>query len=405
MLSSQSIHSSNGLYNTHFFEALKHRLIKREIEITHTSNHLFLTNKSTFKTSNKKFWISFRFVSVSASLFATMTFSEFATTTSEFASMTSKAHALFCSILYIFAFNIKRWTYYIQRYESKWHQEMKNNSQCEPITQSIQFVFFAIVCSVVNAANILSNEPFCSEFAVNQDAPINKDSKSSNPRSLRQHTLAKSISLCCFCFCFCFRFVLRHRPFRYTNLQISSRTRFSTRFSCSQLSHIFFVFAFAFFASHLSFHVYRICFGAFSVNHGQTDIWVIVGDFFRNADRSKEKDSRFETKFEEEKEIVLRACLKIWVVILSYQREFIWELARSRAWRSQSTSGIRSSVHICSLNQISSLCYLLSSRHAPYTTITTDFEFTAERSMRIWVSMTQTFSISWTIRFEMFVDH
>ena len=29
---------------------------------THTSNHLSLTNKSTFKTSNKKNWISFRFV-------------------------------------------------------------------------------------------------------------------------------------------------------------------------------------------------------------------------------------------------------------------------------------------------------------------------------------------------------
>ena len=51
---------------------------------------------------------------------------------------------------------------------------------------------------------------------------------------------------------------------------------------------------------------------------------------------------------------------------LSYQRKSIWELARSRAWRSQSTSGIRSSVHICSLDQISSLCYLLSSRHASY---------------------------------------
>ena len=301
MLSSQSIHSSNNFYNIHFFEALKHRLIKIKIKITHTSNHLFLTNKSTFKTSNKKFWISFRFVSVSASLFATMTFSEFATTTSEFASMTSKAHALFCSILYIFAFNIKKWIYYIQRYGNKWHQKMKNNNQCESITQSIQFVFFAIVCSIVNAINILSNEFFCSESAVNQNAPINKNSKNSNSKSLRQYTLAKSISFCCFCFCFCFRFVLRHRSFRHTNLQISSRTKFSTKFSCSQLSHIFFVFVFASFVSHLFFHVYRICFETFNVNHNQTNIWIIVDDFFRNVDRSKKKNSRFETKFEKKK--------------------------------------------------------------------------------------------------------
>ena len=41
----------------------------------------------------------------------------------------------------------------------------------------------------------------------------------------------------------------------------------------------------------------------------------------------------------------------IWA--LSYQRESIWRLARSRAWRPQPTSGISAShVHICSLNQI-----------------------------------------------------
>ena len=35
---------------------------------THTSNHLSLTNKSTFKTSNKKIWISFRFVNLNESV-------------------------------------------------------------------------------------------------------------------------------------------------------------------------------------------------------------------------------------------------------------------------------------------------------------------------------------------------
>ena len=38
-------------------------------------------------------------------------------------------------------------------------------------------------------------------FAINQNASINKNSKSSNSRSLKQHTFAKSISFCCFCFC------------------------------------------------------------------------------------------------------------------------------------------------------------------------------------------------------------
>ena len=56
--------------------------------------------------------------------------------------------------------------------------------------------------------------------AANQDAPINKDSKSSNPRSLRQHTPAEPIPPC-----LCF--VLRNRPFHHTNLQVSPRSRSS----------------------------------------------------------------------------------------------------------------------------------------------------------------------------------
>ena len=45
---------------------------------------------------------------------------------------------------------------------------------------------------------------------------------------------------------------------------------------------------------------------------------------------------------------------------LSYQREFIWELAWFRTWRSQSTSDISiSHVHICSLDQIFTFLLLL----------------------------------------------
>ena len=114
------------------------------------------------------------------------------------------------SILYIFAVNITEDESITseQRYESTWHEEMKNNDQCESVTQSEQLVFFAVVCS---------SSMIFSESAVNQNASINKNSKSSNSRSLRQHTLAKSISLCCFDF----HFVLRNRSFHHTNLQIS----------------------------------------------------------------------------------------------------------------------------------------------------------------------------------------
>ena len=68
---------------------------------------------------------------------------------SEFVSMTSKTHVLFCSIFYIFAINIFNENEFIisqQRYENKWYEKMKNNNQHEFVTQSIQFVFFAIFC-------------------------------------------------------------------------------------------------------------------------------------------------------------------------------------------------------------------------------------------------------------------
>ena len=98
-------------------------LLKRKIEITHnnnfTSNHQINKQSQNIKQKISVWLVSFRFVLVSASLFATTTFSEFATTTNEFVSMTSKAHALFCSILYIFAININEnesFTY--KRYES-----------------------------------------------------------------------------------------------------------------------------------------------------------------------------------------------------------------------------------------------------------------------------------------------
>ena len=126
---------------------------------------------------------------------------------------------------------------------------------------------------------------FFFEFAINQSRSINKNSKNSNSKNLKQHMFAKSISFCCFCFCFCF--VLKYRSFHYINLQIFSRSKFSTKFSTrfSFSSHIFIYFFAHFLFSNLFFHVYRICYEIFNVNHDQTDIWIIVNEFFRNVDR------------------------------------------------------------------------------------------------------------------------
>ena len=156
----------------------------------------------------------------------------------------------------------------------QWHEELKNTNQ--------------LICYSVKQARLLRNslsssmrQYFASVSAVNQKSSINKNSKSSNSRSLRQHTPAKSISLCCFCFCL----VLRNRSFHHTNNQIFSRTRFSTRFSFSWSFHIFSVFALLLLLSHLSFHVYRICSETFSFNHDQPRIYASVNEFLRNVDR------------------------------------------------------------------------------------------------------------------------
>ena len=131
------------------------------------------------------------------------------------------------------------------------------------------------------------------EFAINQNASINKNSKNSNSKSLKQHTFAKSISFCCFFVRKIDRFIiLICRYFRDQNFQQDFHFRF----------RIYFLFSFSHFLfSHLFFHVYCICFEIFNVNHDQTDIWIIVDNFFRNVDRSKEKNNRFETKFEKKK--------------------------------------------------------------------------------------------------------
>ena len=190
------------------------------------------------------------------------------------------------SILYIFAININE-DQFITYSDTKANDIKSWKTTVNVCLSRSQFSsssFQTSLCLSVCRQHVKSRIS-----AVNQNASINKNLKSSNSRSLKQYTLAKSISLCCFCFCFCFRFVLRDWSFHHINLQISSRSRFSTRFSTwfsFSSSHISIFFLLAHFRlSNLSLHVYRIYFETFSVNRDQTDIWVTINEFLRNVDR------------------------------------------------------------------------------------------------------------------------
>ena len=121
-----------------------------------------------------------------------------------------------------------------------------------------------------------------SESAANQNASINKNSKNSNSKNLKQHTLAKSISFCCFCFCSAREidrfFILICKYLSHQFDKILNQNSHSRDF-------IYFVFALFFLFSHLSFHICRICLETFCFNDDQTDIWITINEFFRNVDR------------------------------------------------------------------------------------------------------------------------
>ena len=195
----------------------------------------------------------------------------------------------------------------LQRYESTWHEEMKNNSQCESVTQSIQFVVLTVVCT----SSMRHIFTLCSKFAVNQNASINKNSKTSNSRSLKQYTFAKSISLC-----FCLLEKSIDFSYKYSNV-FCSRSR--SRFSFSWSSHIFFVFAFllfvfAFTSSRLSHLLWD-----FQLQQRSVTISTLQSmNLFVMSIDQKEWNSRFETKLEKDERIVLRACLR-------FERYFINE--------------------------------------------------------------------------------
>ena len=114
-------------------------------------------------------------------------------------------------------------------------------------------------CSQYPAARPPAPEP-----AANQNAPINKDSKSPNPRSLKQHTPAEPIPPC-----FCLLEKSADPSYKYPGVSCTrSRSRSSTRSSFSSPSHISSAFALLLLPSQLPLHAYRICPGTSSSNNG-----------------------------------------------------------------------------------------------------------------------------------------
>ena len=187
------------------------------------------------------------------------------------------------SILYIFAINIKRWIYYIQRYEShnmkNWRIKVKMNLSCSQFKSSFSQSSVVVVMwfSV-------------SEFAINQNASINKNSKSTNSRSLKQHTSAKSISLYCFCFCFV-REIDRFIILICRYLLHRSKSRFSTKFSfrCFRIYLFsFFLFSHVFYFRIYFFTSIAFVLKIFNFNNSVSRYLHVVNEFFRNVDRLEE---------------------------------------------------------------------------------------------------------------------
>ena len=157
-----------------------------------------------------------------------------------------------------FAINInEKWIYYSSDTKTMtWKKKLKNIDSINLIHDQINS-FFSFLSSSMRQYFV--NQFFYFIFAINQDASINKNSKNSNSKNLKQHTFAKSISFCCFYFCFVRnidRFIIlickcfREQNF-YQNFHSRRRiylffffTFFVFVFIFLRLSHLFWIFLF-----------------------------------------------------------------------------------------------------------------------------------------------------------------
>ena len=239
---------------------------KKKITYNNITSIIFNQQINIQNIKQKKF--EFRFVSCRIcfnDLFVSMTFNEFVTMINKFASMKflmsrlkrfQKAHAF--DFLYFCNQHQK-----VNLLHTAIRKQMTSNDE----KQQSMWIYYAInsVCFFRNRLfdrqcnQYFVNRFFVSEFAINQNASINKNSKNLNSKSLKQYTFAKSISSCCFCFYFV-RKVDRFIILICKYFSRRSKSKFSTRFSFSQFSHIFFVFVFAFIFSRLSYLFWIVLF-------------------------------------------------------------------------------------------------------------------------------------------------
>ena len=167
------------------------------------------------------------------------------------------------------------------------------------VTRSNQLVFFVIFCQSSMRQHFVLFQK--SKFAINQNVSINKNSKSSNSKNLKQHMFAKSISFCCFWFAREIdRFIiLICKYFRDQNFHQNFHSRRIYLFFF--FSHIFCfrIYFFTFIASVLNLSVsivIRLIFESSSMNF-----------FAMSIDKKNEYSFRNETW---KKKIMLRTCFE-----------------------------------------------------------------------------------------------
>ena len=180
----------------------------------------------------------------------------------------------------------------------RWKTTINANLLHDQISSSFSQFFVSRRC-----VNIL----FCSEFAANQNASINKNSKSSNSRSLKQHTFAKSISFFCFCFC----------SAREIDRFIILICRYLSHQFDKIFNKIFILVIYIYFSSSRTFSAFEFISSRLShllwnfQRQSWSDRYLNFSQWISLQCRSiEEMNIRFETKFEKNEEIMLRACLK-----------------------------------------------------------------------------------------------
>ena len=205
------------------------------------------------------------------------------------------------------------------RKQMTWREKMKNNNQNESVTQSIHSSF--------SQTFVCRQHVIFSIFAVNQNASINKNSKSSNSRNLKQHTFAKSISLCCFCFCFCF--CLFWKIDRFIILICKYLSHQSTKFSIKIL--IFVIFAYILFS--LSLFCFRIYFFTSIASTLKLSTSIMIRQIFESQSMNfsamsidRKNEYSFRDEIWKKRKDNVTSVSEISIENLFYQREFIWEL-------------------------------------------------------------------------------